>query len=348
MDFKDSWGVKANVVLRVKATFSALPEIPEIAIADGAVNEYLAAAVITEQGNNPTTERVREMVGGKTSIVNARLSKIRHLIKGKRKGGDDLLEGLRKEIRIEEQRKAGAETISIENKYIEEMEELEAKHAAETQALRDQLAQSKGELITTQQHLIEANITTQKFQDLYVEARVERSQLLNLNNEVSSLKEQLAEKKAELLNLDKAQLKQTQANEIQLTKQKEVINLGQKNLANCLDQLAAANDSIAKYKSEVNDLKHEAKQKSLELKEQQVMENIAGQVSEALTPVSDLSNVIDKAKALSDKKRKDDKHIIIAINSLETSMLNLGELTKGIKHSMQKIQEDKSKPRNSK
>ncbi len=77
------------------------------------------------------------------------------------------------------------------------------------------------------------------------------------------------------------------------------------------------------------------------------MSPIAGQVSKAAAPVSDLSKVIDKAKSLADSKKKYDKQILTAINSLETSMLNLQEITKGIKKSMQKPKENNSKSGNS-
>jgi len=70
-------------------------------------------------------------------------------------------------------------------------------------------------------------------------------------------------------------------------------------------------------------------------------------VSKAVAPVSDLSKVIDKAKSLADSKKKDDRQVITAINSLETSMLNLQEITKGIEKGMPKSKYDKSKPGNS-
>ena len=147
--------------------------------------------------------------------------------------------------------------------------------------------------------------------------------------------------------MSNAQLKQNQENHIQLSKLKEGNNLAQKNLGNCLAEMAKSNETIANYKSELYDLKHEAKQQSLVLKEQQVIESIAGQVSKAIAPVSDLSKVIDKAKSLADSKKKDDKQVITAINSLETSMLNLQEVTKKIEKSLQKPKKDKSKSGNS-
>ena len=167
--------------------------------------------------------------------------------------------------------------------------------------------------------------------------------MLNLNNEVESLTERLGEAKLELHNVNKAQLKQSQENHIQLSKLKEGNNLAQKNLGNCLAEMAKANETIANYKSELYDLKHEANQQSLVLKEQQVIESIAGQVSKAVAPVSDLSKVIDKATSLADSKKKDDKQVITAITSLETSMLNLQEVTKKIEKATQMFKTDKKK-----
>lgn len=78
-----------------------------------------------------------------------------------------------------------------------------------------------------------------------------------------------------------------------------------------------------------------------------MIESVAGQVSKAVALVSGLSKVIDKAKTLADSKKKDDKQVITAINSLETSMLNLREITKGIETSLEKPKKDKSKSGNS-
>jgi len=299
-------------------------------INDGSVNELLAYLVILDQGVTPTTGRVREMVGGAQNVVQQRLIAIRPLVKKQKTKESPVFERFRKEIQQEELDKAGAEIIAMENEFMAQIDDINKAHADELEKLRIELAETKGNLSATLKHLDAANTDTRKFQELYVDARVERSQLLNINNEVTSLKEQLTEKRADLLNLDKAQLKQTQANEIQLTKQKETINNAQKNLTSCLDQLAAANEGIATYKSEVNNLKHEAKQQSLELKEQQVIENIADQVSRALEPVSDLTESIEQAKALSNSKKKDNKQIFVTLTSLETAILNLQELSKKI------------------